>query len=161
MDTVPLTELGGICAEPVDPLPAMEYSRLLTDFDDGAVEGLLRAVGTGSGSPLVAVQLRHLGGALARAGADEGPAGAITEPYQLFCLGIPMVPELGLAIEASLKTVRAAMHEYLSGRTFFTFLGADADPTAAFTPKALARLQEIKRTVDPHGVLRSNRPVIR
>ena len=60
-----------------------------------------------------------------------------------------------------MNTVRSAMDEYLSGRTFFTFLGADADPTAAFTREALARLQEIKRTVDPHGVLRSNRPVIR
>jgi hypothetical protein len=101
MDTVQLSELGAICAEPEDPLPAMEFSGLLTDFDDGAVDALVRAVGRDSGSPLVVVQLRHLGGALARGTADEGPVGALMEPYQLFELGVPMAPELVPAIQAA------------------------------------------------------------
>lgn len=161
MDTVPLTELGGICAEPVDPLPAMEHSGLLTDFDDAAVDALVRAVGAGSGSPLVAVQLRHVGGALARASADEGPAGAITEPYQLFELGVPMMPELLPAIQASFARTSEALADYFSGRTSFTFLGSADDPARAFRAGDLQRLRDIKRRVDPAGIIRSNRPVLR
>ncbi len=41
-----------------------------------------------------------------------------------------------------------------------TFLSADADAAHAFAPGALERLQDIKRTVDPDGVIRSNRPVL-
>jgi hypothetical protein len=48
MDTVQLGELGAICAEPEEPLPAMEFSGLLSDFDDGAVDSLVRAVGRDS-----------------------------------------------------------------------------------------------------------------
>ncbi len=71
--TVPLSELGSICQEPLDPMPAMETSGLLRDFDDAAIDALLNAAGPDSGSPLVVVQVRHLGGALARGSEDAGP----------------------------------------------------------------------------------------
>jgi hypothetical protein len=107
------------------------------------------------------VQLRHLGGALARASEAEGPAGAVIEPYQLFCLGVPTGPEVATAIEACFTDVRAALAAHSTGRTMFTFLGADDDPSRAFTPGALDRLRELKRQTDPDGVIRSNRPVLR
>jgi hypothetical protein len=158
---LPVSALGSICAEPVDPMPAIEYSGLLSDFDDAAIGRLLDVAGHRVDSPLVVVQVRHLGGALARGSAAQGPSGAVTEPFQLFCLGVPMVPELGPAIEASLAAVKVALDDYLTGRTFFTFLCSDDDPTTAFSPEALARLQDVKRAVDPAGVIRSNRPVLR
>lgn len=161
MDTVQLTELGAICAEPEEPLPAMEYSGRLTHFDEAAVDALLRAVGPDSGSPLLVVQLRHLGGALARATAADGPAGALTEPYQLMELGVPMMPELVPAIQAAFARTGDALAGHLSGRTSFTFLGSDDDPSRAFTDESLRRLRETKRRVDPGRVIRSNRPVLR
>ncbi|MGI8626464.1 MAG: hypothetical protein ACR2J5_07835 [Geodermatophilaceae bacterium] len=36
--TVPLPELGGIAAEPVDPMPAMEFAGLLSDFDEAVID---------------------------------------------------------------------------------------------------------------------------
>ena len=161
MGTVPLDRLGDICAEPVDPMPTQEFSGMLNGLDDAAIGKLLEVVGHQVQSPLLAVQIRQLGGALARGTASQGPSGAVDAPFQLFCLGIPMVPELGLAIEAAFAAVKVAMDDYLTGRTFFTFLGCDDDPSAAFTPESLARLQDIKRAVDPNSVIRSNRPVLR
>ena len=161
MDTVQLTDLGAICAEPEEPMPAMEYSGLLTRFDEAAVDALVRAVGPDSGSPLLVVQLRHLGGALARGTAADGPAGGIAEPYQLFELGVPMVPELVPAIQAAFARTGDALAGHLSGRTSFTFLGSDDDPSRAFSDESLRRLQELKSRVDPRGVVRSNRPVVR
>lgn len=160
MGTVPLSELGGIVAEPLDPMPAMETSGLLRDLEDAAIDRLLATVGPGTGSPLAAVQLRHLGGALARGRADDGPSGAVTEPYQLFCVGVPVSPEVARAVELALASVTDALADHLTGRTFFTFLSADPDVRRAFAPSALERLQEVKRRVDPRGVIRSNRPVL-
>ena len=161
MDTVQLTERGAICAEPEEPMPAMEFSGLLTHFDEAAVDALVRAVGPGSGSPLLVVQVRHLGGALARGTAADGPAGAISEPYQLLEVGVPMMPELVSAIQAAFARTGDAMAGHLSGRTSFTFLGSDDDPTRAFSDESLRRLRDMKQRVDPAGVVRSNRPVVR
>jgi hypothetical protein len=160
MGTVAVDQLGDICMEPVDPMPTQEYSEMLSGLDDKAIEAILSVAGHQVQSPLIVVQLRHLGGALARGSAQQGPSGSIDAPYQLFCLGAPMFPELAAAIEASFAAMKVALTDYRTGRTFFTFLGSDADPSAAFAPSALARLQDIKRTVDPNGVIRSNRPVL-
>lgn len=159
--TVPLAELGSITAEPLDPMPASEMSGLLRDFDNAAIDELLAAAGHGSGSPLVVVQVRHLGGAFARGTEADGPAGAVVEPYQLFCLGLPMSPEMSAGIELTFAAISNALDDYLTGRTFFTFLGSDDDPRRAFSPAALDRLQQVKRCTDPNGVVRSNRPVLR
>lgn len=158
--TVPLSELGGIAAEPVDPMPVSEFSGLLHSFDVTAIEALLRVAGAGTETPLAVVQVRHLGGALARATEADGPSGAITEPYQLFCLGVPVFPELAGAIDGAFGAVGEALADHLSGRTFFNFLGSSDDPRRAFSPEVLERLAEVKRRVDPAGTVRSNRPVL-
>jgi hypothetical protein len=159
--TVPLSELGGIAAEPVDPMPIAELSGLLRDFDLKTIERLLSVAGAGVESPLAVIQIRHLGGALSRATEQDGPAGAIDEPYQLFCLGVPMSPELAGAIDGAFASVEEALAGHLTGRTFFNFLGPSEDPGRAFSAAALARLGEVKRRVDPAGTIRSNRPVLR
>ena len=161
MGTVPVDRLGDICAEPTDPMPTAEYSSLMTDFGDDALDALLAEVGHQATSPLLVVQIRHLGGALARGTSAQGPSGTVTEPYQLFALGLPMFPELAAALEMSFVGLQVALDGHLSDRTFFTFLGHDADSSRAFSAQAMERLREIKRTVDPDGVIRSNRPVTR
>ncbi len=156
---VPLSQLGGIAAEPVDPMPTQEYSELLHTLDDAAVDRLVDAAGTAADLPLAVVQIRHLGGALARARSEDGPNGAVTEQYSLFCLGVPVAPGLPEAIEAAFGEVRAALAEQRSGRTFFNFLGAESDLGSTFSAPARARLRRVKAATDPAGVFRSNRPV--
>jgi FAD/FMN-containing dehydrogenase len=160
LGTVPLAELGGICAEPVDPMPIIEMSGLLRDFDDVAIDRLL-AVAGGAESPLLVVQIRHLGGALARATESDGPAGAIDEPYQLFCLGVPVSPEVTAAASASFAAIREGLADHLTGRRAFNFLADSDDPAGALSASALTRLASVKEAVDPEGRFRSNRPVSR
>lgn len=92
MAAVPLGELGGIAAEPVEPMPTQEYSELLYDLDEAALDRLVDVAGAGSELPLAVVQLRHLGGELARATSDQGPNGAIRERYQVLCVGVAIPP---------------------------------------------------------------------
>lgn len=162
MDTVgamAIRDLPTIAAEPVDPMPSIEYSQLLTHLDSDAISAIVDIAGPASDSPLLVVQVRHLGGALATATETDGPAGTIHEPYQLFCAGVPVTPEAGAAIEFALAESKIVLEPWLSERTLFNFLLADGDPTRAFSPTALTRLRDIKRQVDPAGVIVSNRPV--
>ncbi len=108
----------------------------------------MRAVGRDSGSPLVILQIRHLGGALARGTADEGPAGALTEPYLLFDLGVPMVPELVPAIQAAFARPPTSWPH--------TSAAAPRSPSSVATrpdPGVLGRraaaAADVKRRVDP------------
>lgn len=156
---VPLSQLGGIAAEPVDPMPTQEYSELLRGLDDATLDRLVDAAGADADVPLTVVQIRHLGGALARATADDGPNGAIAEEYSVFCLGVPVAPGLPEAIEAAFGEVRTALREQRSGRTLFNFLGAGSDLGSTFSEAARARLRRVKAEADPAGVFRSNRPV--
>lgn len=156
---VPLSELGTIAAEPVDPMPTQEYSELLDTLDDAALDRLVDAAGATADIPLAVVQIRHLGGALARATTEDGPNGAIKEQYSLFCLGVPVAPGMPEAIEASFAEVRSALTEHRTGRTLFNFLGTEVDLGSTFTAAARARLRHVKATTDPAAVFRSNRPV--
>ena len=156
---VPLSQLGGIAAEPVDPMPTQEYSELLHGLDDATLDRLVDVAGADADVPLTVVQIRHLGGALARATAEDGPNGAVTEDYSVFCLGVPVAPGLPEAIEAAFGQVRTALGEQRSGRTFFNFLGAESDLGSTFSVAARARLRQVKAAADPAGVIRSNRPV--
>jgi hypothetical protein len=159
LGTVALAELGDVAPEPLEPMTHQVLSGFLADLDADTIEAFVRTAGADSGSTLTAVQLRHLGGAFARAEDGDGPVGAIAEPYHLFCLGVPQTPAMRNAMAVTLDAVAAGLGEHLTGRTHFDFLG-DADPSTAFGPSALARLRHSKLEMDPHGVFRSNRPVL-
>ncbi|GIH77583.1 oxidoreductase [Planobispora longispora] len=158
---LPVSELGNICAEPTDPGPGMFRGELLTRFDDTVAATVLDEIaGSGTVAPLVAAQLRHLGGALARPVAGGGACGRIEEEFLLGMLGVPFTPEVGAAIGERHRAVSAALVPYTSGRKPFTNLGAGEKAANAFPGDVLARLRDVKRHRDPRGVLRSNYPVL-
>jgi FAD/FMN-containing dehydrogenase len=137
-----VAELGAITAEPTDPSPGLSRAELLTSLDDA-----LDTVLAGPIAPLMAVQIRHLGGALAR--PSDSPHGALTEPYLAYLFGIPS-PE----VAARQRELAGALPA--SGRKPVTFLNPEESLADALSPEALARLRDIKARVDPGGVFRAN-----
>ncbi|GAB0102410.1 FAD-binding oxidoreductase [Nocardia sp. JMUB6875] len=153
-------EVGGVCMEPTDPSPARVRAELLTEFSPEVSDALLAAAAPqGSVGPLALVQVRHLGGALARPAADAGCAGSIAEPYLLSLLGPAPTPEFEAAVAGRAAEVAGAMRPYLSGRKPFTYLDSGETPDVVFDTATLARLREIKDRRDPDGLFRSNYPV--
>ncbi|MGW0072778.1 FAD-binding oxidoreductase [Streptosporangium sandarakinum] len=153
---LPVAELGGICAEPTAPSYSLARGELLTALDD-AVAGALLAEPT---APLAVVQLRHLGGALARPAEGGGACGHLAEPYTLGLIGVVPAPELVPAVADRQEAIVARLARYVSGRKPFTYLGKGERAAAAFPDDALARLRDVKRARDPRGVFRSNHPVL-
>jgi hypothetical protein len=153
---LPISELGDVAAEPVDPTPALEYGQLLTGLDDAAADALVAQVGTRGATPLTIVQLRHLGGALREGGGSA--FGTIEEEYLLQGIGIPAVPELVPAIEAGFAALDAAVESVGSGRAPLAFLG-ETSTDRWWSARTRARLVAAKQDLDPLGIVRSNRPV--
>jgi hypothetical protein len=68
MDTfgpMPFAAMDSISMDPVDPMGARQHSEMLGELSPGAIETLVEVAGAGSGSPLIVLELRQLGGALA------------------------------------------------------------------------------------------------
>ncbi|WP_440074089.1 FAD-binding protein [Streptosporangium sp. OZ121] len=152
---VPLADLGDITAEPTDPVPSIARAELLTGLDADAVELLLAK----PVEPLINVQIRHLGGALAEPGGGAGASGAVAEPYLLGLLGLGL-PHVADATRARQAEVVADLKACVSGRKPYTVLSPGDTAAKSFSGSALARLREIKRARDPHNVFRANYPVL-
>jgi len=151
-------EVGLLAEEPVDPSPAVLAGTRLHTFDDAAVDTLLARVGAGSGTPLMQVQVRHTGGALARERVPSA-AGAAPEPYLLYGLSVVPVPEAYAPVSGALDDLFAAMAPWSAGTAPLTFLDRAEPIGRAYPPATVARLRAVKAAVDPAGLVRSNRPV--
>ncbi|MFC4060858.1 FAD-binding oxidoreductase [Planomonospora corallina] len=151
---MPVSGLGSITAEPTDPGPGMSRGELLTGLDGTAAKALLEE----PIDPLLSVQIRHLGGALAR--PSDSPHGPLAESYALYLFGIPSTPAAAAAVRARQRDLVRALAPYGSGRKPYTFLTPGETAADAFAPHALARLRDVKRRHDPQGVVRSNFPVL-
>ena len=152
--------LASVAAEPTEPMPGLETSVLLDELDDVAIDGLYAAAGDPRSTPLMLVQLRGLGGAFAEPSAVPSAVRPVTEPFQLFGLGIPMVPELAEAIPHGLAAVEGAVAHVASGHRMPNFVPLGGSDAAGYDAARLERLRRIKTERDPRGVIRSNKPVV-
>ncbi|MTE17322.1 FAD-binding protein [Nocardia sp. CT2-14] len=148
-----VADLGDITTEPADPSPAMTRSELLPDLSPEAEKIILGE----SLAPLVSIQVRHLGGALAR--PASGARGALADGFLISTLGFGL-PHLRDAVLAKSDAVVAEFGGLLTGKKPLTFLAPGETAAAAFDAATLNRLRAIKRERDPHTVIRANYPVL-
>ena len=161
MDTfgiVPPVALSYLAQDPEDPLPYTSSHHLIGDLPGEAVDTLIEVGGAGSGSPLLMVELRHLGGALARSGPHDGAYAAMNGEYLLFALGGVMAPEAAPVMVEAVDRVAAAMDPWRSG-FYLNFVERPSDMSLAFDAETWRRLQEVKARVDPDGVFLSNHQI--
>jgi hypothetical protein len=160
MGPVPVGELGGVAAEPTEPTPVMEHSMLLQGLDDEAIDALVAATADPATCPLMIVQLRGLGGAFAERPAGGGAVRPVSEPFQLWTGGVPVDAGVAAAITASFADVDDAVGRLASEHRMPNFTGEGQGNAAGYDTATLARLRALKRARDPHGVIRSNKPVL-
>ncbi len=158
--TVSATELGSLHGDPEQPVPGLGNHTLLRELTPETVDALIDVAGHESGSPLLAVELRQLGGALGRADEGSGALAALDGDYVLYGVGVPMTPELGKAVPERLRAVIEAVGPWTTGGSYLNFGDAPGEDTArAFDADTYARLRGVKRDYDPGDMFRSNHPV--
>lgn len=143
-----VAELGTITGEPTEPAPGLSRAELLTRLDDDVLATLLDE----PIAPLLMLQVRHLGGALAA--PSDSPHGALTEPYAAYMFGVPGSP--GAADEIARKQAGLAAALPVSGRKPITFLGATEQLSDALSAASIERLRALKEARDPQHTIRGN-----
>ncbi|MGN6609121.1 MAG: FAD-binding oxidoreductase, partial [Jatrophihabitans sp.] len=151
---MPYAAIGMIHNDPVDPMPTSEASTLLRELPAEAVEALLAVAGPAAGCPQVIVELRHLGGAIARPQGGPSAFSHRDAAYSLLTIGIA-APPVAAATRAHAAATMAALAPFGDGACLPNFQ-ASADPDAVarkYGAATLARLGELVASYDPDGVL--------
>ena len=144
--------------DPEQPVPAIGDGMILDDLTPAAIEALVAVAGPGSGSPLLSVELRQLGGALSVPPAEHGALAKIGGTFAFFAVGMAMDAASGAAVAAHVERVAGAMDPWDAGRRYLNFTERASEPEAFFPEATLRRLQAVKRDVDPSDVFCANHP---
>lgn len=149
---LPFAAIGSIHSDPVDPMGVVDGGVLLRAFTRETAEALLAAAGPATEVPLAAVEVRRLGGALARTPEIDNAVGGRDAAYGVHIVGAPIPELLDTVIPAVIARVFGAIAEWATGTTQVNFIGGANGAAAletSWTPEIRARLDEVRRKHDP------------
>lgn len=165
VDTVavmPYAALGAIHADPVDPMPSREAHALLRAFPEAAVEQLLRVAGPQvPDCPLIAVEVRQLGGAVSRV-REPSAVDHREAAYSLLVVG-PGVPPVVDAVDHAAAALLQGLRSWDTGGRLPNFAPPSTREAAerAWSAPTRERLRRVSRAYDPRGVIAAASPLRR
>ena len=154
--------MDAVHQDPPGPMPTYEQGCLLDEFTPDTIEAILaRAVVPDS--PLILVEIRHLGGAIARRPDLPSAVPGRDAAFSLFTIA-PDVPPLAQAGgPAAVAGLFAAIQPWRSPSALPNFLGRCTDPAlvaAAWPAEDRARLLAIKQRWDPENLFRLGHAIL-
>jgi hypothetical protein len=141
---------------PEGPTPAVSDTSMLSALPADGIDTLLGAAGPDSGSSLLMVELRQLGGALARPHPGAGALPMLDGAFVLFAGTIAATPEMGAQGVIESGGVIAAMSPYTNGRAYLNFAENPIDVGRGYGAQEWSALQKIRSSVDPTGLFVAN-----
>jgi FAD/FMN-containing dehydrogenase len=156
---VPPAALLALHMDPPDPVPYVGGDAMLADLPAAAIDELISVAGPGSGSPLLSVELRHLGGAAARPQPGHGALAALDGSVAVYSVGFTPDPHSGAAIAAQLAKISAALAPYQAGRRYYNLAETEVDPSEFFDRPTLDRLRRVKAEYDPGNLFRARHEI--
>ncbi len=143
---VPPVALSYIHMDPEEPMPAVSDHAMLDELTAEVVDRVVDRFGEGSGSPLMMVEFRHAGGALARRGT--GALASLPGEYVMFAGGVA-VPELAEPNEAAFALLRETVASCTTDRVYQNFAERTYDPEVVYGEASATRLRAIRVSYDP------------
>jgi hypothetical protein len=149
----PPVGLGELAMDPPDPLPFRSAHLLLDELPSALIEDAA-AIG-GPGSALTMVQLRHMGGALARREPGAGARATLPGEVCLFTLAVVPDREAEPGVRSQLDALTAAAAPYRAGQ-YPNFVEDESDARAFFDRETWERLRRVKALYDPQDIFKGN-----
>ena len=150
-----------ISMDPTDPMPILTRSGMLSDLTPQTIEALVESCGADSGSPLLMMELRQLGGALTRTTGQPHPMAHTEAGYLFLGLGAAFTPEMGQAVDSHLDTVEDALGPHAASEGYVNFIDLEQSDriSSAYSTEDWEKLRALKKDRDPHNVFRFNRNI--
>src|ERR687886_286351 len=130
---VPPVVLGDLAMDPLDPVPFHLTHQLVDELPASAVDELVAKVGpeSGRGPTVTILQLRHMGGAMARRAPGAGARATLPGEVCVMALGAVFDPAADVAVRDALADVDAAVLPHRAG-DYPNFVETPVDARAFF-----------------------------
>ena len=156
---IPAPALQQLNMDPDQPIPGQGDGAFLADFPAAAIDALVAVAGPDAETPLASIEIRHLGGALARPARGGGAQATIDAQYLLGAGGFTPTPELAAAVRGHAQAVKDALAAWHAGYDYYNFEEIPAPASTVLPPASYHRLQKIKASYDPGQAIISAHPV--
>ena len=156
---VPPAALSHLHMDPEHPVPGFGDHRMLGALPAEAIEAMVGVAGHVSGSPLLSVELRQLGGALGRDAEGGGALPALDGEFAMFAVGIAADAQMMAATSDHVAKVKEALAPWDAGRAYLNFSEHPVDTATLFRDDAYRRLREVKAAWDPGNLFMGNHEV--
>lgn len=156
-DDVPATAVAHLQLDPQAPTAVYANSVLLDELPEAAVEALIATAGPGSGSDLLFVELRQLGGALSRPAPRGGAMDRMDGSFLV--LGVGLETGAGwAAVRDDASRVMDSLRPWASGSTYLLMADDKVAERYGWPENTWQRLAAIRAAVDPHGLFVTPHP---
>ena len=159
MAMIPAAELRQVNMDPDQPVPNQGDGAFLADSPAAAIDAIVAQVGAKADTPLAAVEIRHLGGALGRTASGGGAQSKIDARFVMFAGGLTPSPDLAEAVRTHVQALKDALAPWRAGYDYYNFEETPAAASAVLPPASYHQLQEIKARYDPEQIIISAHPV--
>lgn len=162
LDTVTkisMPALARLHMDPDKPTASVGDGITLAALPPEAIDRVVDVFGRPAAAPLMSVELRQIGGEMARDRPGNGALAAVDAAYALSALGLAGTPAERLSATAGVAAVTSAMAPWTARQLYLNLAETCTDPARFWTASAYQRLRQIKARVDPDDLIRSNHPI--
>ena len=160
VDTVqecPAASVADLQLDPLEPTAVYANSVLLDALPEEAVDALVETAGHGSGSDLLFVELRQLGGAVSRPAPRAGALDHMDGSVLVLCVGLDQGAGWA-AVREDAARVTESLQPWATGSTYLLMADADVEERRGWPHGSWQRLVDVRAAADPHGLFLPPRP---
>jgi FAD/FMN-containing dehydrogenase len=147
---VPAADIAHLQLDPQEPTAVYANSVLVHGLPADAVDALVDVAGPGSGSNLLFVELRQLGGALARPAPRAGAMDHLDGSFLVLGVGLDVGTGWS-AVRQDARRVLDSLAPWTSSAAYLS-MAYEAAARRGWSPTAYDRLLRIRRSADPDGL---------
>lgn len=155
--TAPAASLARLHLEPEAPTAIYANSLLLDEMPELAVDALVAAAGPGSGSELLFVEVRQLGGALSRPAPRPGALDRLDGSFLVLGVGVDQGRGWS-AVRDDYHRVLEALQPWAADPVYLPMTDDAVDGRRAWPAETWGRLASIRTKVDPDGLFLVTHP---
>lgn len=151
-----------VSMDPADPTPYEGGGTLLKAFDEDAQDALLKVAGPGAQTPLLLVEVRLLGGALAEPSETVDAVSGRDAAWAVSAIGV-LAPPVAEFVPMGIAEVLGAMQPWSTGYRLVNFEGKPGtaeDRAKVWTTAGYDAVTKAKRRWDPTNMMRFGHAVL-
>ena len=153
-------DLVRVAGDPEEPVPARGDGFLVHELTEEVVDTVAELIAENALSPLSVLELRLLGGALARASDGHGALATLDGAASVFASGAAFDADAAAAIADRLEHLRTRLAPWTAPQALLSASAGGIDPARAFDDATWERLQRVQDAFDPDRLILSNHPSV-